>query len=86
MKKEYPEHEKMSTIVDKSQSIGEFIEWLNDTKNYKICEKTGDFVRYYPIRKSVECLLAEFFGIDLGKIEQEKREMLEDIREMNKGD
>lgn len=79
--KTYPEHERMSAIVEKSQCIGEFLEWLNDVKRYRICERTGGFVSFYPINKSVENLLAEFFGIDLNKIEQEKREMLEEIRD-----
>lgn len=35
---------------------------------------------YYPIRKSTEQLLAEFFDIDLHKIEAEKRAMLDTIR------
>ncbi len=77
----YPEHEKMSTIVDKSQAIGDFLEWLNDTKKYRICERQHKgWAEHYPIRESVEHLLAEYFKIDLNKLEQEKREMLEEIR------
>ncbi len=33
-----------------------------------------------PTRDSMEDLIAEFFGIDLTKIEKEKREMIEDLR------
>lgn len=29
---QYPEHEKLSAIKDKSQAIGEFIEWLQNDK------------------------------------------------------
>lgn len=32
----YPEHEKMKAIKDKSQAIGEFLEWLDTEKNYEI--------------------------------------------------
>ena len=28
----YPEHEKMKAVKDKSQTIGEFLDWLKDTK------------------------------------------------------
>lgn len=77
MNKTYPEHEKMSTIVDKSQAIGEFLEWINDVKGYKICKYlTGEL---WPIRTDTEHLLAEYFNINLRIIEKEKREMLNEI-------
>lgn len=28
----YPEHEKLHKVIDKSQIIGEFIDWLHDKK------------------------------------------------------
>ena len=38
---------------------------------------------FYPIRKNIESWLAEFFKIDLQKIEQEKNEMLAAMRKVN---
>lgn len=133
---EYPEHEKLKEISDTSQSIGEFVDWLNDRgvqlMKYETytepedcvgCQATGRIrvvVPYVidednpgmvgsgprrtmqtcpdcdgtgkdpnetwttsewgPVRGSIQELLAEFFEIDLNKIETEKRAMLESIR------
>lgn len=53
---DYPEHDKLSAIKDKSQSIGEFLEWLDFEKNYTICslgEADGDLrEEYSPIYTS----------------------------------
>ncbi len=40
---------------------------------------------YVPIRERTDQLLARYFGIDQEKIEKEKRQMLADIREANRG-
>lgn len=82
--KNYPEHERMSTIVDKSQAIGEFLEWLNETKGYRICKNLAG--ELWPIRTDTEHLLAEYYGINLRKLESEKREMIHDIIEASRED
>lgn len=125
----YPEHEKMSKIVDKSQAIGEFLDWLQQEKGAVVhhwvsndyeekcpgssifhfcvdgkrahgvggeliatavsctrCKGTGKVTEHFEGWMDVgntSDLLAEFFGIDLKKIEQEKRAMLDSIREAN---
>ena len=33
---QYPEHEKLQLVKDRSQAVGEFIEWL--LRNYSICQ------------------------------------------------
>lgn len=87
----YPEHEKLKLVKDKSQLIGEFIsEWL-PSQGYTICEtyndpdslRDGEFL---PARVRPEELLARFFDIDLKKIEEEKRAMLEEQRRLNESD
>ena len=83
----YPECEKLSQVRDKSQVIGEFLDWL-------VCEKEISLVRftdrdtddpddpgYEFINTSIERLLAEFFEIDLNKVEKEKCTMLGELRE-----
>jgi hypothetical protein len=65
----YPEHEKMKKIADESQACGDFIHWATH-KGYIDIKS----------RKRTEELLAEYFKIDLNKIEQEKRAMLALIR------
>lgn len=87
---EYPEHEKLNKVKDQSQAIGEFLEWLNVEKKYQVCQyvdaigesdEDGDVVQfpvkgYLPIMERAEQLLAEFFAIDLDKLEEEKVKML----------
>lgn len=113
----YPEHEKMKAVKDRSQVVGDFIEWIKSEYNTDfavwktsswICDIHGEITEnrvgrqelcpdcspddhkvfwrpegYYPIRKSTEQLLAEFFEIDLRKVEDEKRAMLDAIRKAN---
>lgn len=107
----YPEHVKLAAIRDRSQAIGEFLEWL---PTYKVLVSNGeeafdpDFpeeqneaykeaempcaigVRdpwamgggwLQPCYVKTEQLLADYFGIDLKKIEDEKQAMLQEIRE-----
>lgn len=87
----YPEHQKLQAIKDKSQAIGEFLDWLTSVKNYRIAK----WIKYneedpesdstlQPACYPIERLLAEYFGINQNKLEQEKRAMLDTIREMNK--
>jgi len=76
--KRYKEHEKLQTVKDSSQTIGEFIEWCNNKGIF-----LGEYDRFdelVPTRKNTETLLAEFFKIDLKKLEQEKRDMLNACR------
>jgi hypothetical protein len=79
---DYPEHEKLKAIVDKSQAIGEFIEWLG-YQGIHLAEyhKNGEWLQRtnMPIRN----LLAEFFDIDQKKIDAEKDAMLEEQRRLN---
>ena len=88
---EYPEHEKMKANKGASQCIGAFLDWLQNEKRYTICEyldseeideRGYDDVEegYLSIPKSIEEFLADYFDIDLKKIEKEKRAMLDELR------
>ena len=74
----YPEHEKLAKIKDQSQAIGEFLEWLGDKKDIIL----GQFYyeEFSPAHTSMLTLLAEFFDINQDILEQEKRAMIEDLR------
>jgi len=80
---EMPECERLKAVQEQSQIIGEFLEWLGDEKGYFICTY-GDNAEFpqlpFLISDSRERLLAEFFGIDLDKVEKEKRALLEELR------
>jgi len=104
------ECDKLLEVEEKSQMIGEFLEWLNCTKNYSICqtgeqcnnklkkqliEEFGDNQKsineiyadqrgnenfFYVVHYNTDNLLAEFFNIDLKKVEKEKKEALKKQR------
>ena len=78
----YPEHAKLALISDKSQAIGEFLEWLTYEKGIWLCCFDADD-EFFPIMQRQTDLLAEFFKIDQKKIDEEKDQMLAAIREAN---
>lgn len=73
-----PELNKMKAVQVKSQAIGEFLDLFCREKGYVLCVLSGD--RYFLVGKSIEKLLAEHFEIDLKKVEQERRAILDHIR------
>ncbi len=78
---EFPEHVKQAKVLDQSQAIGEFLEWL-DESGVVLCHIDTDkaFDEFTPIRTPRIKLLARYFEIDLEKIEAEKRQMLDELR------
>lgn len=96
----HPEHQKLSAIREQSQRFGDFLEWLKNNKKfvlaqrYPIAEYDPETEEYYPSETETELapcgcdtnkLLAEYFNIDLMKLEAEKRSMLDEIRKHNEG-
>lgn len=92
---EYPEHEKLAKVHDKSQAIGEFLEWLADERDFVLAvrhQHTEDCIEdcgarrgeLIPLAIPVHKLLAEFFDIDEDKLDDEKRAMLEELRRGDK--
>jgi hypothetical protein len=96
-KEQYPEHEKIKNLHGVNQTVGDFIEWLHDSKSVHFVTRhrhtddlCGGNSRYptcgydersdEPVFTGTEELLAEFFNIDLKKLEQEKRTMLETMK------
>lgn len=96
---ETPELDKMQKVKDTSQSIGEFLDWLMQEKNivlskhhahndeckdedgFNFCGLSdGDLIS---IHTNIERLLAEYFEIDLKKVEEEKTKILEEVRSKN---
>jgi len=77
-----PECEKMSACREDSQKLGEFIEWLRDTWEPKETELRGGIeLGLYDI--NIEKVLAEYFEIDLDKVEDERRELILYCRMVN---
>jgi hypothetical protein len=100
---EYPEHEKLKAVQEKSQAIGSFLEWLTGTKKYvtakyvkvwndEIIDSEEDvseenrediYDQLIPESLHINNILAEYYEIDLKKLEQEKCAMLEELRKLN---
>ncbi len=77
---EYPEHEKMLAVKEESQAIGEFLEYSGYVLMKHDHGYGGEIVPA-PVMDSIEVILAEYFDIDLTKIEAERRQMLEALNE-----
>jgi hypothetical protein len=78
----YPEHEKLHKIKDKSQAIGEFMEWL-ESQGVHLARYNASGEYLWPAPLNIQNRLAEFFGIDRDKIEEEKLAMLDLQRKLN---
>lgn len=88
-----PMLDKMSVVSEKSQAIGEFLDWLQEEKEYSIRELRTlvkdrpawndqvEVTEWLPIRQSTESLIAEFFGIDMAQADSERRVLLERVRQ-----
>jgi hypothetical protein len=77
-----PECEKLAAIKNESQPIGEFLEWV-ESKGWFLCEYKSDYYEGnmpLPIKFNTSHLLAEYFNIDLKKVEAEQLALLEEIR------
>jgi hypothetical protein len=73
----YPEHEKLTKIKNKSQAVGEFLEWLGGC-NVVLAKHTDHGLEID--RRSIVDLLYEYFEIDPDTLEEEKQAMLDDLR------
>jgi hypothetical protein len=78
----YPEHKKLNISTHKSQVIGEFLDWQR-TKCRRLCFFDLTYDGYRPVNNTIEEILAEYFEIDLVKLEQEKKLILEKLRNQN---
>ncbi len=75
-----PELDKRSGVLDDSHKIGEFLDWLEQEKGITLAQ-WDDHDRLMPARTGgFERLLADYFGIDLDKVEAEKMAILEQLR------
>ena len=76
--KQFSEHDKLHAIREQSQAISDFLEWAAREKGWHLGwqhQHTHVSAQY-----DLTNPLAEFFEIDLSKLEDEKRAMLEITR------
>lgn len=79
---DYPEHEKLTALNGANDTVGDFITWLREN-NMVICGWDEDWdgdLTYNPTFKRTETLIAEFFGINERTLENEKQQMLDEMR------
>lgn len=83
MKKTYPTLEKMKEIEEESNLCGEFLDFIrskyvlfdpNVPREQPVYIGSGDYI-------NPEKLLAGFFGVDLEQVEEERKQLLEYIRQ-----
>lgn len=79
MKLNTPELDRMAAVQEQSQTIGEFLDWLQNERHVDLCA-FDNRTRWLPIHDSTEELLAEYFSIDLKQVEQEKQGLLAALR------
>jgi hypothetical protein len=76
----YPEHTRQAAVLDEADAIGRFL----DESGYILAEhRQIDGYReevLMPLTTPVPVILARYFGIDLDKIEAEKRAMIATLR------
>jgi len=79
-----PALDKMASVRNESQKIGEFLEYLGQ-RRIILCEETDPPLSYdapyMPVNQDTEQLLADFFEIDLKACEEERRAILKAIQE-----
>lgn len=80
------EIKKMLAVKDQSQAVGEFLEWLS-SKGYVLGEwvtrhkdTSSEWTEMVMLVKPINEILAEYFEIDLNKIEAERQALLDEIR------
>ncbi|RLC85436.1 MAG: hypothetical protein DRJ03_11670 [Chloroflexi bacterium] len=81
-----PECDKLLAVQSASQSIGMFVKWIREHKKFILADYLGDpeacgGYELFPDHTPVEELLAEYFDIDLDKVERERAQQLELQRE-----
>ncbi len=79
-----PELDKMSAVKDQSQVIGAFLDQLSSEgiclAQYGEPQRRGGECELIPLGQSIEKTLANYFDIDLNKVEKERRAILAHIQ------
>ena len=78
-----PECQKLSDKGKEWDSINQFFEWLQE-KRLVLCFLDDFTENYYPHYQTIKDLLYEYLDIDKEKLEQERRALLDYMRELNR--
>lgn len=81
----YPEHQRMKCYRGESAILGRFLDWLQE-EGFSIVRMPDQLADYdthdYQTQHDFNKLLANYFEIDLKKVEAEKLAMLAKQREL----
>jgi hypothetical protein len=79
----YSECEKVRASRDEKLTIEEFLDWAQK-RGIELCTPMpGGGGRFYPMSRTREMVLMDYFEIDLKKLEEERRAILEEQRKLN---
>jgi hypothetical protein len=76
----YPECEKLAEASKKSSALQDFIEWLEHEKGVKLFRYQGNRKTHFSLNEEI---FADYFKIDLDKVENERRAILDTLRSAN---
>ncbi len=82
-----PEHDKLMKVKDKSQAIGEFLDWMQNEHHIHLSVYDDNYYQgqlLMPLPYNWQRLIAEFFEIDPDGLEAEKVALLEEVRASTK--
>jgi hypothetical protein len=76
-----PELDRQSQAIEDGRRLVEFLDWLSE-QGYHLAKYHDG--QPYDANPGPQKLIAGFYGIDLDKIEAERRALLEHVRELNR--
>lgn len=80
---QYPECEKLKEHHSQMEIIREFLEWASENGMEFGRWEPGLAGQVYdnfnPVNQSIDQYLSRFFGIDMGKVDEERRAMLSSL-------
>ena len=80
------ESEKKLQVREQCQTIGDFLSWLQDHRHVVLCQWGVDVDNrkevLLPTGRTINQWLADYFMIDLEKLEEERRELLRRLAEL----
>lgn len=76
---------KKATFTDVTQEIANFLDHLQE-RGLELCMWDEEGEEYFASRRTKEQVIADYFNIDLDKIEKEKLAILQDLRDTRAGE
>ena len=76
---DFPNVQRLGEVSDRWQLIVDFVGWLKDSRGVGLAETCAGCDQVHAAPCSVEEYLADFFSLDLGALEAERREILSQV-------